>query len=139
MTCPDDYNVVFVAFPGDVLAAVRVDSDGYPTIYINWFLSDSARRAALDHELSHIERGDLTNHLTIYDVERSAAASVPLPALMTRSFRDLAEEETWRLLFAGVTLFANAFDDPPRFTIPMEMPEPLFDGDPMPNRFVNVR
>lgn len=135
MRSPDDYNVIMMSFPGDVLAAVRVDSDGYPTIYINDALSEPARREALAHELRHIESGDLSNHLTIYQAETRAAAAVPLPGLMMRSARELTEAETWRLLLAGVKLFAGAYDDPPRFDLALQLPEPIFARDPQPNLF----
>jgi len=73
MTQPDDYNVIYRPFPGDVLAAVRIDYDGYPTVYINEQLAPMARKAALDHELRHIENGDMTNYLTIYEAEAHRA------------------------------------------------------------------
>jgi hypothetical protein len=74
LKCPDDYRVVMVDFPGDVLAAVRVDPNGYYTIYINEKLSLQAKREALKHELNHIMQGDFDNHYTIYDIEKRAAA-----------------------------------------------------------------
>lgn len=72
MTEPDDYRVILMPFPGDVYACVRVDPDGYPTIYINEALSPDAQRRALAHELHHFQNGDLFNYLTIEDVERGA-------------------------------------------------------------------
>ena len=72
MTLPDDYNVVFVPLPGDIYACVRVDINGYPTVYINVGLSQSARKKALAHELRHVEQGDFFNHDSIWDVEHKA-------------------------------------------------------------------
>lgn len=83
MKSPDDYAVVMRGdFPGDVLAAVRVDADGYPTVYINDCLSLPAKRMALRHELWHFANGDFDNHLTIYDAEKKACgvAGADLPA-----------------------------------------------------------
>ena len=128
MTTPDDYNVIMMPFPGDILAAVRVDATGYPTIYINDYLSPSSKQEALRHELAHILRNDLTNHLTIYDAEKGAVARELLPAIMTRSFRDLTDAEAWGLLFAGVILFHNAFDTPLTYTEPIA--PPMFDRPP---------
>jgi hypothetical protein len=117
MTQPDDYNVVMIDFfPGDVRAAVRVDANGYPTVYINDYLSPPAKREALEHELTHIERGDITNHLTIYDAEHKGVFHATMPSVMARSFRDLTTEEEWKLTFAGVVLMHNAFPSAVQYT-----------------------
>lgn len=135
LSCPDDYRVVFMPFPGDVLGAVRVDENGYATVYINEALSLDARRRALIHELRHIERGDLSNHLTIYQAEAEAAASVPIPSVMTTSRKALTEEESWRLILAGAKLLSAGFDDLPQYNEPLAMPSPLYDTDPLPDLF----
>lgn len=85
LQCPDDYCVRMVDFPGDVLAAVRVDDSGYYTIYINDRLSMQAKREALKHELTHIIQGDFDNHLTIYDIEARACADEKLPRINMQS------------------------------------------------------
>jgi hypothetical protein len=130
MTQPDDYNVVYRQFPGDILAAVRTDADGYPTIYINVYLSPEARREALDHELWHIEHGDMTNSITIYDAEKQACARDGLPAIMTKAYQALTEDQTWGLLLASVRLFAFGFEDQPKYIYPISMPEPMFSEKP---------
>ena len=128
MTTPDDYNVIMMPFPGDILAAVRVDASGYPTIYINDYLSTPSKQIALRHELAHILRGDLTNHLTIYDAEKGAVASAQLPEIMMRSVRELTGAEEWGLLFAGVIMANHAFDTPLNYTEPIA--PPTFDRTP---------
>ena len=72
MTTPDEYRVIYMPFPGDIYACVRVSPDGYPTIYINAYLSPEARKRALKHELHHLEAGDFYNHVSIYDAEANA-------------------------------------------------------------------
>ena len=81
MKCPDDYAVVMVNLPGDILAAVRINQDGYPTIYVNDCLSIAARREALRHELRHLKNGDFHNHLTIYDAEKQASGESRISAM----------------------------------------------------------
>lgn len=65
-----NYRVYMMPFPGDIKAAVRVDADGYPSIYINDALSPQAKKRAFLHELRHIRRDDMYNDMTIEDVER---------------------------------------------------------------------
>lgn len=70
MTLTDDeYRVYMMPFPGDIMGAVRVDAEGFPSIYINDALSPEAKKRALLHELRHIERDDFYNSLTIDEVE----------------------------------------------------------------------
>lgn len=69
MLCDGEYRVYLVSFPGDIKAAVRLDEEGFPSIYINAALSPAARRAAFLHEIRHIRRNDHTNTNTIYMVE----------------------------------------------------------------------
>ena len=135
MKCPDDYNVVMIPLPGDVLACVRVDYNGYPTVYINDYLSLEAKRQALRHELAHFHNGDFDNRVTIYDAEkRAAAASYTNP--MPRAFRPLTQEEYVQLMLIGVSLFADATEPYP-CNEPLEMPDPMFDRQP--DRYVNVQ
>lgn len=58
-----------MTMPGDVLATVSVDEDGYASIFINEQLAPEARKRAFMHELRHIRRGDMYNDHTIEDVE----------------------------------------------------------------------
>lgn len=64
-----EYSVCLVPFPGDIKAAVRVDCDGYPTIYINQNLSPEARKNAFLHEMRHILHNDFYNNKTIREAE----------------------------------------------------------------------
>ena len=65
------YKVYEVPFPGDILGAVRIDENGFASIYINRDLSPKAKRETVDHELDHLRRNDLYNDLSIYEVEAS--------------------------------------------------------------------
>ena len=69
MLCDGEYRVYLVSFPGDIKAAVRLDEEGFPSIYINAALSPAARRAAFLHEIRHIRRNDHLNTRTIREVE----------------------------------------------------------------------
>lgn len=74
MKYPDDYNVVFIRLPGDVLSVMRQDCNGYPTIYINDQLCIEAKRVALRHELAHYFYNDFFSTDCIRSAERRAAA-----------------------------------------------------------------
>ena len=71
MLTEDECRVYMVQFPGDIKAAVRLDKDGFPSIYINDALSPAARRRALEHEIRHIEHNDHFNDLPIEEIEAS--------------------------------------------------------------------
>ena len=70
----DEYRVYMMPFPGDILATVRVDADGFPSIYINDALSPDAKKRAFAHELRHIADEDFYNDRSIEEVERDADA-----------------------------------------------------------------
>lgn len=123
-----------VDFPGDVLAAVRVDADGYYTIYINDKLSLQAKRQALKHELTHIINGDHDNHYTIYDAERRATASERIAINMKSNMPFVSEEDFFKLIEVGKTLFVDAFG-PTVGTEPISMPEQMYDVQP--DRWIN--
>ncbi len=65
-----EYRVYMVKLPGDVRGGVRIDTDGFASIYINEQLSKKARKAVLLHEIRHIRRNDHTNAKRIIEVER---------------------------------------------------------------------
>ena len=65
MLTDGDYHVYMIPFPGDIKAAVRIDSEGYASIYINEYLSPEAKKKAFLHEIRHIERDDFYNSLPI--------------------------------------------------------------------------
>lgn len=70
MTLTDDeYRVYLMPFPGDIMGAVRIDNEGFPSIYINDALSPAAKKQAFLHELRHIQRDDFYNNLPIEEVE----------------------------------------------------------------------
>jgi len=70
MTLTDDeYRVYLMPFPGDIMGAVRIDNEGFPSIYINDALSPEAKKRAFLHELQHIERDDFFNNMTIEEIE----------------------------------------------------------------------
>ena len=65
----DEYRVYLVKLPATIHGAVRVDNDGFPSIYINDDLSPKAKKAAFRHEMRHIINDDLYNSKTIQEVE----------------------------------------------------------------------
>ena len=65
----DDYRVYLVKLPGTVHGAIRIDNDGFASIYINEQLSPQAKRAAFLHELRHLRNDDMYNDKSIYEVE----------------------------------------------------------------------
>lgn len=64
-----DCPVYMVHFPGSIRAAVRLDEEGYPSIYINDQLSPQAKKQAYLHELQHLENDDFYNDLPIEEIE----------------------------------------------------------------------
>jgi len=69
MLTDGDYHVYMIPFPGDIKAAVRIDAEGYASIYINDYLSPEAKKRAFLHEIRHIERDDFYNSLPISIIE----------------------------------------------------------------------
>ncbi len=69
MLTDGDYHVYMIPFPGDIKAAVRIDAEGYASIYINEYLSPEAKKKAFLHEIRHIERDDFYNSLPISIIE----------------------------------------------------------------------
>jgi Zn-dependent peptidase ImmA (M78 family) len=69
MTDEDEYRVYLMPFPGDIRAAVRLDEEGFPSIYINDKLSPAAKKRAFLHELKHIRNNDFHNGLQIQEIE----------------------------------------------------------------------
>lgn len=70
----EEYRVYEIPLPGDIYGAVRVDADGFASIYINEALAPQAKRETLDHELGHLRHHDHTNGETIFLVERNTLA-----------------------------------------------------------------
>lgn len=71
MMTTDEYRVYMMPFPGDIMGMVRIDNEGYPSIYINDRLSPQAKKRAFLHELKHIQRDDFFNSLPIEVAERN--------------------------------------------------------------------
>ena len=65
----DEYKVYLVPFPGDIRAAVMLDNEGFPSIYINDKLSPQAQKKAFLHEIKHINRDDFENVMTLREIE----------------------------------------------------------------------
>jgi len=70
MLTEDECRVYLIPFPGDINAAVRIDNEGFPSIYINDALSPAAKKRAYLHEIRHILRNDHYNSKSIEEVER---------------------------------------------------------------------
>jgi hypothetical protein len=68
----DESRVYFLPFPGDINGGVRIDNDGFASIYINAYLSPKAAKKAFAHEIQHIKNDDLHNDHDIQTVEREA-------------------------------------------------------------------
>lgn len=66
----DEYRVYLIDLPHDVRGAVRLDEDGFASIYINSRLSEQTKKAAFIHEMRHIRRNDHHNLRKIREVER---------------------------------------------------------------------
>lgn len=124
MKYPDDYNVVFIRLPGNVLSVMRQDCNGYPTIYINDQLCIEAKRVALRHELAHYAADDLYNAVTIYDAEKHAASRSRI-AHMPRAFRRTTEAEEVLRLVAGDAMARNVWENDGYVWEPLEMPDPM--------------
>ena len=69
MLTDGDYHVYLVRLPGDVLGVVRVDQDGFASVYINDQLTPKRKKAVLRHELRHVTRCDHTSGRPITEVE----------------------------------------------------------------------
>lgn len=64
-----EYRVYLVKLPARIRGAVRLDKDGFPSIYINDQLSPTAKKAVFKHEMRHIENDDFYNARSIREVE----------------------------------------------------------------------
>ena len=65
----DEYRVYLVKLPATIHGAVRLDQDGFPSIYINDDLSPKAKKDAFVHEMRHIMEDDMYNDRPIEEVE----------------------------------------------------------------------
>lgn len=69
----DEYRVYLIKLPPTIHGAVRVDKDGFASIYINDLLSPDAKKAAFLHEMRHLENDDLYNDSPITEIEAKHA------------------------------------------------------------------
>lgn len=67
-----EHTVYLVPLPGDIKAAVQIDIDGYPSIYINDALSPAAKKKAFLHEMRHVVHDDFYNDKPIREIEDNA-------------------------------------------------------------------
>lgn len=69
MIADGEYRVYLVKMPGDVRGAVRIDHDGFASIYINEALTPKEKKAVFLHEVTHIEENDFFNSRKIWEAE----------------------------------------------------------------------
>ena len=89
---PDDAIVRLIDLPPGIGGAVMEDEDGFYSIYVNARHGHRAQRDDLDHELAHIENGDLHSKESVRAMESRAAAPKSIPYLMKA--RDLLPQNT---------------------------------------------
>lgn len=56
-----DYRVTLANLPTSIRGYVYLESDGVPRIVLNAKLTRELNQRTMDHELKHIERGELTD------------------------------------------------------------------------------
>ena len=64
-----DYFVRFIPLPWHVRGFVTPNDDDTYSIYINSLLPEAIQRAALEHELWHIQNGDLYSAESVAAIE----------------------------------------------------------------------
>lgn len=67
----DDINLIYIAMPPSIRAAVTVNEDDSYTIFVNKNLSAETQRKATIHEIRHTIRGDLYDDAPADDKEVS--------------------------------------------------------------------
>lgn len=67
---PDDCAVRVIDLPPGIGGAVMVDDDGFASIYINARHGRDAQLRSLQHEIMHVQRGDVYNDMTIFQAEQ---------------------------------------------------------------------
>ena len=61
--------VRYINLPMTVRGITAVDEDGNYNVYINSKLSSDRQRIALEHEMTHVNRGDFQSFDDIEDIE----------------------------------------------------------------------
>ena len=69
MVMMNEYCVRVVPLPVDVHGITVFDADGFANIYINANDSRVIQRAAVQHELKHLRKGDIDSRANIRVVE----------------------------------------------------------------------
>lgn len=64
-----DYFIRLIPLPYHVHGFTMPNDDGTYSVYINSLLSPRAQRAALEHELRHIQNGDLYSAESVATIE----------------------------------------------------------------------
>lgn len=64
-----DYCVRFIDLPLTTKGVTVEDANGFFNIYINENLSVEQQQAALEHEMTHIRRGDFDNKKSLWVAE----------------------------------------------------------------------
>ena len=57
----DNYRVTLANLPTSIRGFVFMESDGVPRIVLNANLTREMNRRTMDHEIRHIERGEMDN------------------------------------------------------------------------------
>lgn len=65
----DEFKVYLIPLPPDVRGAIRIDADGFASIYINDALSYFEQKEVFRHEIRHLRRGDMFSIRSIRSVE----------------------------------------------------------------------
>lgn len=68
-----DYFIRLVPLPWHVRGFVTPNDDDTYSIYINSLLPEEIQRAALEHELRHIQNGDLYSAKSVAELEGYAS------------------------------------------------------------------
>ena len=69
MNIMEDVVVRYINLPMTVRGIMVVDEDGNYNVYINSKLSSDRQRLALEHEMTHVQRGDFESFDDISDIE----------------------------------------------------------------------
>lgn len=75
----DDYYVYEIPLPRSVRGCTRVNDDGTYTVYLNSEIPEEKRRAALRHELRHIELNHLYREIPVEQAEAEADGRILNP------------------------------------------------------------
>lgn len=66
----DEYCIRYIDMPSRTKGLTVEDADGFYSIYINAKISAYEQKAAIIHELTHIERNDFDRNKTLKQAER---------------------------------------------------------------------